>query len=130
MRTHLGAFQAGYLGDYDPHGLQIFLTYQYGSKTFEGKQLAWEPLRWLGMLAADTEALPAAALLQQGPRDRALLQSLLVHPGVTGNEKILTECQRMLLKGVKCEVEALESLGPDHLGRNYIATKILRRKWL
>lgn len=92
--------------------------------------MAWEPLRWIGMCHKDIETLPAAALMKLGQRDKGLLKGLLSHPGILKNEGLLVECQKMAVMGVKCEVEAMECHGPDHLGRNYIARRILRRTWI
>ncbi|KAL8437762.1 hypothetical protein Efla_006654 [Eimeria flavescens] len=127
---HQEFWNAGYVGDYDPHGMQIFLTYQSGSKSFDGKQLAFAALKWIGLRREDTEALPAAARMRLGKRDWSLLQGLLEHPGVLSNEQLRTECKRMHAGGWKSEVEALETHGPDYLARNYIATRILRRSWI
>lgn len=118
------------MGDYDPYGIQIFLTYQYGSKSFEGRRVAWEPLHWIGMMHKDTETLPPAALLKLRQRDEAILRTLLSHPGILNRKFLLAECEKMSLTGLKCEVEAMECHGPEHLGRNYIATRILRRTWI
>ncbi|XP_026193130.1 meiotic recombination protein SPO11-like [Cyclospora cayetanensis] len=128
--AHKLNLEAGYVGDYDPHGVQIFLTYQHGSKSFEGRLLSLPSLHWIGMLYRDTELLPPTALLQLGQRDTALLQSLLSHPGVLANKRLREECESMKKGGRKCEVEALEWKGPDYIGRHFVASRILRREWI
>ncbi|PFH32726.1 putative topoisomerase VIA [Besnoitia besnoiti] len=129
-RKNMMAAQCGYVGDFDPHGISIFLSYQYGSSVFEGRSLSCVDLHWIGMCSEDLERLPAETRLSLSGRDRALLQNLFDHPTVKCCERLKQQCIFMLHHDTKFEIEAIASLGLDYLGRYYIPSRILKRTWI
>jgi meiotic recombination protein SPO11 len=99
------------LVDGDPHGVEILATYALGSaaRAYDAARLACPSIRWLGVRAAD---LPphARGLLPLTPHDRTKVLQLLRRPGLPDGWR--AELQRMLVRGVKAEIEAL----PDVAG--------------
>eukprot|EP00811_Abedinium_folium_P002393 NODE_12195_length_1239_cov_7.449640.p1 GENE.NODE_12195_length_1239_cov_7.449640~~NODE_12195_length_1239_cov_7.449640.p1 ORF type:complete len:234 (-),score=61.53 NODE_12195_length_1239_cov_7.449640:536-1207(-) len=107
-----------YLGDYDPHGVNIFLVYRASCPS----------LHWLGMHAVDLAGLPERAAQPLTKRDQALLASLLQRPEVRDNGAYVAQLQSM---EQKFELEALHAAhGPDALARRFVPEKILQRAWL
>lgn len=107
-----------YLGDYDPYGVLIFLTYRASCPS----------LKWLGMHEADVRDLPQKASLALTPRDRAVRASLLRHPQVHSNEAFAAQVHGMVRK---FELEALHAKhSPEEIARHVVPGKILRREWL
>lgn len=107
-----------YLGDYDPHGVAIFLLYL--------ASCPW--LRWLGMHRAEVCGFPPEAALPMTARDQALRASLLQRPEVAGNAAYTSEIQNMTQK---FELEALHTVfGAERIAQSFIPEKILRRAWL
>eukprot|EP00927_Polykrikos_kofoidii_P067412 TRINITY_DN62900_c0_g1_i1.p1 TRINITY_DN62900_c0_g1~~TRINITY_DN62900_c0_g1_i1.p1 ORF type:complete len:373 (-),score=34.25 TRINITY_DN62900_c0_g1_i1:122-1240(-) len=107
-----------YLGDYDPHGVLIFLKYRASCPS----------IRWLGMHLADVRDLPLEASLPLTQRDRALQASLLQHPSVVDDEDLTQQVRSM---SQKFELEALHAThGADAIARDFVPQKILRRDWL
>ena len=108
------------LFDYNPHGVQILLTYKLGSirMGLEGHAYAVD-LQWLGLHHDDI-------MEEEGPRvDRSALQ-----PWSTVDERVFTAvrgrveatlgpayCREMALMAthrVKAEIEAINSMGDGH----------------
>mmetsp|Transcript_6371 Transcript_6371/g.17116 ORF Transcript_6371/g.17116 Transcript_6371/m.17116 type:complete len:373 (-) Transcript_6371:94-1212(-) len=107
-----------YLGDYDPHGVSIFLIYLASCPS----------MRWLGMHEAHVRGLPEQAALPFTPRDHALRASLLKRPEVAGNEQFTAQVSAM---DRKFELEALHaSHGAEEIALHFVPEKILRRAWL
>ncbi|CBZ50317.1 unnamed protein product [Neospora caninum Liverpool] len=130
MSLNIESFQCGYVGDFDPHGISIFLSYQYGSKAFEGPLVRCAVLHWIGLCSEDLKQLPLDVRLCLLNRDRALLKSLLVHPKIRNCERLKEQCLFMMEHDTKFEIEAITSLGFDYLARYYIPSKILKRTWI
>eukprot|EP00929_Paragymnodinium_shiwhaense_P054079 TRINITY_DN27102_c0_g1_i1.p1 TRINITY_DN27102_c0_g1~~TRINITY_DN27102_c0_g1_i1.p1 ORF type:complete len:376 (-),score=82.91 TRINITY_DN27102_c0_g1_i1:683-1810(-) len=110
-----------YLGDYDPHGVSIYLTYRRSCPF----------LRWLGMHAADVAHLPDEAALALTARDVALQQSLAEDLAVTRDEALAAEVAAMRRLGRKFELEALHlAYGHEALAKQFVPEKLLKRAWL
>lgn len=97
-----------YLGDCDPHGLHIFLTYCEHVKS----------LHTIGIHVLDVVCVPANfsgedgamrqfASLALTEKDNKMLERLKTHEGVLKKKELLIEVDRMLKGGRKYEVEAL-----------------------
>nr|QDO16279.1 meiotic recombination protein SPO11 [Lingulodinium polyedra] len=107
-----------YLGDYDPHGVSIFLLYRASCPS----------LQWLGMHEADVRCLPAQASLPLTARDRALQASLLRRPEVRGNDSYASEVRSM---SRKFELEAMHAAySAEEIALHVVPEKILRRAWI
>ncbi|PHJ24964.1 topoisomerase via, partial [Cystoisospora suis] len=121
--------QCAFLGDFDPHGLSIYISYSYGSMAFEGPSTACPGLHWLGMCYEDLKMLPDGVHLPLSARDTSLLTSLLRHPAISQCPRLREQCLVMSNQNIKFEIEALSSLGLNYLARYYIPLKILKRTW-
>merc|ERR1711971_1233493 len=102
-----------YLGDYDPHGMHIFLVYR-ASCPF---------LKWIGMHEVDVRKLPVSASIPFTKRDEALRSMLLRHPTVVANESYSAQVSAMKHK---FELEALHAThGAEEIACNFVPQKIL-----
>jgi meiotic recombination protein SPO11 len=70
VRMRLPVFM---VADADPHGIEIFLTYKFGSRTMahQSHELACTSLKWLGIRPSDFDKwrLPREALVPLRPED-------------------------------------------------------------
>lgn len=122
MWRHLGV-PIYVLCDADPHGLQIMLTYRFGSVALPmcTEQLAVPSIRWLGVRPSECTALGLATRpLSQS--DVRLLKQIGRRPYV--DEPVRLELQWLLTHGHKAEIEALEGVAKGHLLRTYLAERL------
>lgn len=107
-----------YLGDYDPHGVSIFLRYR----------ASLPELRWLGLHYADVQGLPSEAALPLTGRDSALQARLLQRMEVVSHSGYVQQLRSM---DRKFELEALHAVcGAEEISGHFWPQKILRRAWL
>lgn len=111
------------LCDADPHGLQIMLTYRFGSVALPmcTAQLAVPTIQWLGVWPSECDAL-GLATRPLSNRDVRLLKQISRRPYV--DEPVRRELQWMLTHGRKAEIEALEGVAKGHLLRTYMAERL------
>lgn len=123
------------LMDGDPHGLDILLTYTFGSLTmaYDAEALVTPHIHWLGVLLSDcrTFGIPAHCLLplSTGDKQKAsaiLKRAYLAHyvPSWSGQVEL------MLQQGVKLEIEAVASVSFSFLAEVYLPSKIKNRAYL
>lgn len=113
------------LCDADPHGLQIMLTYRFGSTTMccSGSYLTVPTCYWIGIKPSEITKLGLATRTLSN-KDAHLLRRILLRPYV--DETIRLEIQYMLVIGRKAEIESLESISKGFLLNNYLK-KIFQR---
>lgn len=102
-----------YIGDFDPHGLHIYLTYRESCPR----------LRWVGLHWEDVQKLPVESALAVTQTDEKLIQRLKGKHG----DKFDEQLEFMTRK--KFELEALHSLGRN-FAADYFPQKILRSTFL
>ena len=104
-----------YLGDLDPHGICIFLTFRK----------AVPCMRWIGLRFADVMNLDLHALMgiKLKPADVALLNGLLENPATP--ECVKEDLCKMEARGLKFEVECLHSAGEYHLAKRWLPSKVV-----
>lgn len=107
-----------YLGDFDPHGVLIFLTYLQSLPR----------LGWIGVQSEDVAYLPERAALPFSTRDDSILASLQRNPMITRHPQYLHEVQAMTQLKAKFEVEAM--YGTNHSWVSTLIDKIQRKKWI
>eukprot|EP00397_Hematodinium_sp_SG-2012_P026946 GEMP01028280.1.p1 GENE.GEMP01028280.1~~GEMP01028280.1.p1 ORF type:complete len:320 (+),score=64.34 GEMP01028280.1:169-1128(+) len=107
-----------YLGDFDPHGVLIFLTYLQ----------ALPRLHWLGIRSEDVACLPERTALPFSTRDDSILASLQQNPIVTRHPQYLHEVQAMAQFNAKFEVEAMYAT--NSIWVKTLVGKIERREWI
>lgn len=128
LRDTLGLPVYG-LVDGDPHGLDILLTYRFGSLTmaYDAEALATPDIHWLGIHLSDCKTfdVPKNCLLPLNSRDRQKAKAIL-------KRSYLEYCapswrkqmENMLHQGVKLEVEAISASSSTFLTEYYLPLKI------
>lgn len=111
------------LCDADPHGIQIMLTYRFGSVALPmaAQQLAVPQLRWLGVRPSELTTLGLRTRPLAEPDDR-LLRRMVRRPYV--DETVRAELQWLQQHGRKAEIEALEALAKGYLVRTYLSARL------
>ncbi|CAG9099843.1 unnamed protein product [Plutella xylostella] len=122
------------LVDPDPHGMEIFLTYKYGSlaQSHLSSSLACPSLALLGARHSDVMTLaPAEARMRLTDLDRRKLNSLLKRPYLdnAAGAAIKEELKSMLSSGVKAELEALAPTTAA-LCDAYLTSKLIQGDYL
>ncbi|KAI5062070.1 hypothetical protein GOP47_0022609 [Adiantum capillus-veneris] len=102
------------LVDGDPHGLDILLTYTFGSLSmaYDAEALVTPSIHWLGILLSDCEVfgVPARCLLPLSARDKQKATAILKRPYVKQYVPSWSnQIEMMLQQAVKLEIEAIAS---------------------
>lgn len=122
------------LTDWNPAGVQIFMTYKEGASTtacMEGDHVRVPNIRWLGLHAADVCNLRDECFEPFTARDRSACHNLV--RSVDGD--LLTECQAMLDAERKVDLDLVGAvcsagLGPRDTFSELIAQKLVRQAGL
>ncbi|KAH8741346.1 hypothetical protein FG386_003193 [Cryptosporidium ryanae] len=69
-----------FLGDFDPHGINIYLTYVRGSNNYESQMAACPNIYYLGIHFEDTFVLPIETKLTLTNNDKSVLKVLVEDP--------------------------------------------------
>eukprot|EP00116_Pleurobrachia_bachei_P006111 sb/3466373/ len=112
------------LFDYNPHGLQILMTYKFGSTRMgrEGVEHRCN-IRWLGLHSSDVQGVVGEQVKSFTDRDGNLCRSLLNHPYIEEAPSYRREVEEMEKKAVKIELEAISDL------KEFVVNKILKRRY-
>lgn len=107
------------LCDADPHGLQIMLTYRFGSiaMRYSDSYLAVPNCYWIGVKPSEMAELGLETRILS-EKDTQLLRQILQRPYV--DETIRLEIQYMLAVGRKAEIESMESISKEFLLHIYL----------
>lgn len=99
------------LFDYNPHGLQIFLNYKFGSTRLgrEGIQYRSDML-WLGLHWYDVKDAHSKHFKKFTKKDSQVCDSLLSQPFINQNHKYFEEVAQMKRHQVKLELESIDDL--------------------
>ncbi|MCO5600483.1 hypothetical protein L7F22_054596 [Adiantum nelumboides] len=125
-KLHLPVFG---LVDGDPYGLDILLTYTFGSLTmaYDAEALVTPSIHWLGVLLSDCEAfgVPARCLLPLTTKDKQKASAILKRPYVKRYVPFWSnQVEMMLQQAVKVEIEAVASISFSFLAECYLPSKI------
>ena len=113
------------LCDYNPYGVALLLSYRFASQAsaFEGEGLQADDLKWLGLRPSQIDTLrdegsfdEASAFQPLSAADKKKLRSLLGNSDIHRLPAYQDELHAMRDGDVKCELEALYTLGPTYLG--------------
>jgi len=107
-----------YLGDFDPYGVLIFLTYLQSLPR----------LGWIGIHSENVATLPERVALPFSTRDDSILTSLLRNPLVTRHPQYMAEILSMMQLNAKFEVEALYSTQLNWV--ETLAANLQKKKWI
>ena len=112
------------LFDYNPHGLQILLTYRFGSARIgrEGIKHTSNVL-WLGLHWHDVKDANSKHFKVFSNNDKQLCDSLLSQPFINQDRKFYEEVAQMKRHQVKLELESLEDL------KQFVVNKIIKKKY-
>ncbi|KAH6822754.1 Spo11/DNA topoisomerase VI [Perilla frutescens var. hirtella] len=119
------------LVDCDPYGIDILVTYRFGSMqmAYDAKYLRLPEIRWVGAFPSDSEnyQLPQQCLLNLTAEDKQKAEGIL-HRCYMEREvpHWRSELQLLLDRGVKFEIEALSANSLTFLSDNYLPSKIKR----
>ena len=104
-----------YLGDLDPHGISIALTY---------KKTLGEHLHWIGVHHDDANWLDHRKVLgiKMKASDMALINSLLDNQSIS--DVFTSELAKLESDGLKYEVECLHSMGESYLATEWLPRKV------
>jgi meiotic recombination protein SPO11 len=123
------------LFDYNPHGIQIMLTYKLGSTRMglEGHAYAVD-LKWLGLhhsdiMEGDTPKVEASALQAWAQSDERVFEAVKSRVDIMGDPHYSRQIALMERAKVKAEIEAIHRIsgGMAHLDslENTITHKIV-----
>ncbi len=138
LSTQLGGIPILGLFDYNPHGVQILLTYKFGSVRMgmEAHAYAVDQIRWLGLHYTDIleeggrPKVDPSALQPWGPSDSRVFGAVQSRVGVMMEPLYSREIAHMDRIRVKAEIEALTNSGSslDSL-ENTIIHKIMHKMY-
>ncbi|KAG7207529.1 hypothetical protein KM043_009160 [Ampulex compressa] len=115
------------LVDADPFGVDIMLTYRFGSIALsrENASLASPKVRWLGIFPSELEVL-GVKMMPLNEADLSKLASIKNRPYVT--EQILEQLN--ILRNGKAEIEAIASFSSSFLTSTYLSCKTKGNKFI
>lgn len=123
--TSLPAFA---LVDADPHGLEIFCVYKYGSlnMAYEAEVLTCPELEMLGVFPTDIAKLgiPDNALVAMTTADYAKARCLLARPYITPGSNLHQQVLAIQNSTHKAEIQSLCGLGASYLIDNYLPERL------
>eukprot|EP01080_Neovahlkampfia_damariscottae_P005192 gene5192-8798_t len=105
------------LVDYDPYGIEIMMTYKYGSKSFDfqNDKLRISNLKWIGLKEKDFEEYNIKNECFQCLSQDDFLKINQLKSNQHVDEEILKELNLMKKNGKKAEIESLSSKSIDFL---------------
>ncbi|AFZ80374.1 hypothetical protein BEWA_032270 [Theileria equi strain WA] len=127
-----------YLGDYDPHGFLIFLSYAKGSVSTRINSLIPDVhinrrkgnrYKWIGIRASDVEEYGIKKVVDLTKREMRILENLISDPEVAENTLLRHEIEQQRTVQ-KIEIEALEESTSTGVLFEYVIRKILSREWI
>jgi len=117
------------LTDCDPYGIEIMLTYRYGSRAMAlcGEALAVPSLLWLGILPSDVDRITRSGIkvdsIPFSGADRKKLKDIYRRPYIQSMTSLTEEMELMWTSGAKVEIEHVAEL-PDFCTTMYITDKL------
>uniref|UniRef100_A0A0N5AQJ5 DNA topoisomerase (ATP-hydrolyzing) n=1 Tax=Syphacia muris TaxID=451379 RepID=A0A0N5AQJ5_9BILA len=117
------------LVDSDPHGIEIFITYKYGTKKpkFETGNCNILNFEWIGLsrLEASRYPIPEDQFLRMNKREIKKISGLRERVSMLKDWVLLRELDCLLNSGSKLELEAVSGIAPGFLCRKVLADKLV-----
>lgn len=122
------------LVDADPHGIEIMCIYKYGSKSLshEASNLTCPAMKWLGVQPKDIDLVKIADtfLIPLSDADKKKANDLLKRNYILQQPHIVTQIELLLSRGLKAEIEYLDSISHSFMTDIYLPHKIRNGDWL
>ncbi|KAF5289057.1 hypothetical protein FQA39_LY03936 [Lamprigera yunnana] len=115
------------LVDADPYGIEIMLTYKYGSLNMShlSKDLAEPKIKWLGVLPSEIIPLAIEPLILTAT-DKNKIISILKRPYIQENDRIKEELNILLENNFKSEIEGVIKTD-NYLTDFYLPNKLFNK---
>lgn len=117
------------LVDCNPHGLAIFLTYRFGSRSMahEAHNCTVTQAKWFGLLPTELEKfnIPDEQMMPLSKDDLKMIKSFKHRPYITSDKLIMEQVEFMLKKNRKAEIQSIENV----IG-TYLPHKIKNGCWI
>uniref|UniRef100_A0A0R3S535 DNA topoisomerase (ATP-hydrolyzing) n=1 Tax=Elaeophora elaphi TaxID=1147741 RepID=A0A0R3S535_9BILA len=114
--------------DCDPHGIEIAMTYKYGtsSKKFGMENLKLPHFEWIGLSRhlLPKFVIPTSQFLPLQKRELVKVEKLCQRTASLGDKALLDELIRMRQCGNKLELEAVSGIAPGSMCRYLLRTKL------
>jgi len=132
----VSALPVYYLGDFDPHGIAIYLSYRTGGPinlkySRVHSKLAIPSIKWIGVNSYDVVNLPKKAFLPLNMRDRVLLEKMRrmllsksLSFGLEVHTVLVDNIGFMMTSGLKAEVEALMYFGIKYVVNDVVMPRM------
>ncbi|GMS95689.1 hypothetical protein PENTCL1PPCAC_17864, partial [Pristionchus entomophagus] len=116
------------LFDADPHGMEIFLTYKYGSCSgrVEGRKAVVPTIKWLGLKPSERDIFPIESnqLLAMKNVDHRKSSRVRRRAESLKEEDIVKELDSLQSRPFKMELEAISGLGVNYFPHFYLSPKL------
>lgn len=111
------------LVDADPHGIEIMLTYKYGSLALchIADELVASQIQWIGLKPTDVEELKVTTQSLNSDELKKT-SNMLQRPYI--DEKIRVQLETLERTKTKAEIESLYEFAPTYLVREFIPSLI------
>ncbi|CAI2725900.1 unnamed protein product [Schistosoma spindalis] len=119
------------LFDADPHGINVFCTYKYGTtnpmmQNEDGSPIRISNLQLCGLLPSELSSLhiKQTDLLKLTKRDKSLLNSMEKRPYIQQESILLKQIKYLLFNENKAELEILNTIHSNYLTNEYLPNKL------
>ncbi|RTG85218.1 meiotic recombination protein SPO11, partial [Schistosoma bovis] len=119
------------LFDADPHGINVFCTYKYGTtnpmmQNENGSPIKISNLQLCGLLPSELSSLQIKEtnLLKLTKRDKSLLNSMKKRLYIQQESILLEQINYLLLTEMKAELEILNTIQSTYLTNEYLPNKL------
>ncbi|KAK6750008.1 hypothetical protein RB195_002169 [Necator americanus] len=118
------------LFDSDPHGIEIMLTFKYGSisERREGQGCCIKQMQWLGFKPSDIRSLPIVSQHFLKLRNRDFVKISKIRRRALGLDEFVVAKELDILRSLrsKLELEALSMIAPQFIIRVYLLPRLVR----
>ncbi|CAH8501976.1 unnamed protein product [Schistosoma rodhaini] len=119
------------LFDADPHGLNVFCTYKYGTtnpmmQNEDGNPISIPNLQLCGLLPTEISffQIKETDLLKLTKRDKSLLNTMLKRSTIQHESILLKQINYLLFTEIKAQLEILNTIHSNYLTNEYLPNKL------
>lgn len=122
------------LMDSDPYGLEILITYKWGSKNmcYDVFNLAIPSIKWLGVFPSDIDKykIPIDCRIKMTDDDIKKGKELLLYNVFINNPLWKFQLETMIANKYKAEIQCFSKLSLSYLSSYYLPLKLLNGDWI